>query len=102
MPRAAVPRYRDPVTDDATIARTILTLLGERRAGATICPSEVARALTPTGWRSLMPRIRLVGRSLALSGEIEIRQKGQTIDPGQEPRGPIRLALRTGDQVVPH
>src|ERR687896_105869 len=40
---------------DARLERAIGALLDDRRAGATICPSEAARAVDPQGWRELMP-----------------------------------------------
>lgn len=52
-----------------TIERAIRTLLRERAAGKSICPSEVARALAPDDWRPLMPRLREVAARLASSGE---------------------------------
>lgn len=73
---------------EATIAR----LLDTRASGATICPSEVARALAPDAWRPLMSHVRDVARALARDGRLELRQRGRRIDPGAEPRGPIRLA----------
>ena len=48
-----------PVTP-ALIEDKIFGLLATRQEGATICPSEVARALMPEAgaWRQLMPRVR--------------------------------------------
>jgi hypothetical protein len=77
---------------DREIAHTIHALLAARAPGRTICPSEVARAVAPTGWRPLMPAVRRVARELAGRGEVELRQRGSVIPPNEEPRGPIRLA----------
>ena len=78
---------------DARIADTILTLLRARAEGATICPSEVARAIAPTAWRPLMPHVRDVATTMAAAGEVELRQRGETIPPFAPIRGPLRLAL---------
>lgn len=70
-------------------------LLAARGAGKTICPSEVARALT-ADWRPLMPMVHAVVRQRARAGEIELRQRGQLITP-DEVGGVYRIARR-GDR----
>ena len=78
---------------DDRMAETLLTLLRSRAEGATVCPSEVARAIAPADWRPLMPRVRAVAAMLAAAGEVELRQRGQVIDPCSEVRGPLRISL---------
>ena len=78
----------------------MFALLQSRAEGATICPSEVARALEPVGWRPLMPRIRDVAMALAAAGELELRQRGQVVAPFGEIRGPVRIALAA--RTEPH
>src|SRR5690349_9355672 len=80
-------------TDSDDIADVILALLRSRAASATACPSEVARAIAPTRWRPLMPVVREVALAMAAAGELEVRQRGRTISPFDEVRGPVRLAL---------
>lgn len=75
------------------IASTMLTLLRTRAEDATICPSEVARAIEPANWRPLMPQVRDVAMTLAAAGEVELRQRGRRIAPFSEIRGPLRIAL---------
>ena len=77
---------------DDRIADTILSLLAARAAGATICPSEVARAIAPSGWRPLMPRVRDVAATMAVAGEVELRQRGRVVPPLDPVRGPLRIA----------
>jgi Protein of unknown function (DUF3253) len=84
--------------DDERIAHLMLTRLGARAAGATICPSEVARALEPVHWRPLMPRIRDVAAILAAAGEVELRQRGEVIAPFSEIRGPLRIGLARSEE----
>ncbi len=79
--------------DDDQIAETMLTLLRARAAHATLCPSEVARALEPGRWRPLMARVRDVATTLAAAGEVELRQRGRVVAPFSEIRGPLRIAL---------
>jgi hypothetical protein len=74
------------MTDDR-IAEVLIDLAHQRGRGATFCPSEAARALSPD-WRSLMPHVRRVAATLPLRAT----QKGHLIDP-LTARGPIRLGL---------
>ncbi len=78
--------------DDARLEHAIFELLADRRPGATICPSEVARAEAPDDWRPLMPRVRAVAADLAANGRLVVTQRGEPIDP-HAARGPIRLRL---------
>ncbi|MDO9409753.1 DUF3253 domain-containing protein [Patulibacter sp.] len=76
---------------DSRIRETIDELLDARRDGATICPSEAARALRPGGeWRELMDDVRRVAADETAAGRLEIRQGGERVEPGA--KGPIRLA----------
>lgn len=68
----------------------ILTLLEQRDAGKSICPSEAARVIDPVRWRDHMEAIRNAARTLARRGLIEISQRGATVDPDGF-RGPVRL-----------
>ncbi len=85
MGRAA-PQISDQQAQDG-----ILELLAKRSATASICPSEVARALSPVQWRPLLPLVREAARKLARAGAIEIRQRGRVISPDSDFVGPIRL-----------
>ena len=71
----------------------IFDLLQKRRDGATVCPSEAARAAFPDDWRDHMELVREVARSMSREGLIEICQEGEAIDPDLPFRGPIRLRL---------
>lgn len=83
------------MTDAESIEATILRLCGERGAGKSICPSEVARAIAgpdETVWRLLMHPVREVAFRLARDGRIQVLRKGRPIAPEQA-RGVVRLAL---------
>ncbi len=86
------------MTDDH-IAEVLLALLGARSADATICPSEVARAIEPddeAAWRALMPDVRRIAAELATRGVVRVTQKGRPVD-AMTARGPIRLGRPPGD-----
>lgn len=85
----------EPISDPvATACGTTLTLLAARAADATVCPSEVARAMAasdPGGpaWRDLMPVVhRGVDRLLA-DDQVRLRWKGQALPTRT---GPYRIA----------
>ena len=83
---------------DNAIRDMILTLALARGAGKSICPSEVARALS-SDWRALMPEIRRVAAEMQQTGQISVTQRGQPVR-AVTAKGPIRLALPTG-QIPP-
>lgn len=77
---------------DERIAATLFDLLDRRRADATLCPSDVARALgaDEAAWRALMPRVRAVAAALAARGLLRVTRGGRDVD-AEAPGGPIRL-----------
>ena len=85
---------------DARIRDTILALIAARAEGATICPSDAARALAPgdeRAWRALMPQVRRVADELKARGLIRVTARGVDIASAQEAHGPIRLRRPQGD-----
>lgn len=77
------------------LAATILALLDRRDRGATICPSEVARAVAgeqDESWRALMAPVRRAAVGLVADGALEVTQGGEVVDPASA-CGPIRLRL---------
>jgi hypothetical protein len=75
---------------DQQLEQDILTLLARRDLAATICPSEVARAVGGTNWRDLMEPVRQAARRLVDAGQVEITQGGEAVDPDHL-KGPIRI-----------
>jgi hypothetical protein len=75
---------------DARLERAIDALLDARRAGATICPSEAARAVDRDGWREHMPAARAAAGRLAAAGQVEVTQRGEVVDVATA-RGPVRV-----------
>ena len=79
--------------DDKALESTILELLGQRAPGATICPSDAARAAHPDDWREWMEPVRVVARRLVAEGVVTITQRGEAVDPTTPTKGPIRIRL---------
>jgi Protein of unknown function (DUF3253) len=74
----------------ARLERAIDALLDDRRDGATICPSEAARAVDPEGWRELMPAARAAAGRLAAAGRVQVTRRGEVVDVATA-RGPVRV-----------
>ncbi|MDJ0315226.1 DUF3253 domain-containing protein [Arthrobacter sp. H35-D1] len=83
----------EPQAFNERIMATIGALL-RKRAGSSICPSEVARVVGGKGesWRQYMDDIRQVAAEMASQGELIATQKGVAVEPNNA-RGPIRLLL---------
>jgi hypothetical protein len=69
----------------------ICALARHRGTNSSTCPSDAARAVGGETWRDLMPDARDIARDLARSGDVEITQRGETLDPDAAWRGPIRI-----------
>lgn len=85
-------RRRKVSAVDERLSAAIVALLQGRARGATICPSEAARAVDPDGWRELMEPARRAARRLVVAGVVEITQGGRVVDPSTA-KGPIRVRL---------
>jgi hypothetical protein len=77
-------------TRDKELETAIVKMLEPRAGAATMCPSEVARAMFPADWREQMETVRQAARRLVAREIIEITQKGRVVDPSTA-KGPIRL-----------
>lgn len=75
------------------ISETILSLAAKRGKEKTICPSEVARELSPIDWRKYMKEIRKTAFELRDAGKVLIMQKGRAV-AGNEIVGPIRIRIK--------
>jgi uncharacterized protein DUF3253 len=75
---------------DRALERAIDSLLDQRGAGASICPSEAARGVGGEGWRDLMPAARSAAGRLAAAGHVEVTQRGAVVDVARA-RGPVRV-----------
>ena len=75
----------------------MLGMVAQRGAHKSVCPSEIAKALAPLGWRELMPTVRDVAWQLREQGLLNITQGGVPVANRQTVRGPIRLRQRPSD-----
>lgn len=75
---------------DRALEQAVLALLEQRAAGATICPSEAARAVGGDDWRPLMEPARAAARRLVAAGDVQVTQGGAVVDPSTA-KGPIRI-----------
>jgi hypothetical protein len=105
MTRLSLPKSRSVRSDSvivvpSTVRTTLLTLLAARSSGATICPSEVARACVPTlkdagaaaqQWREAMPLVHATVDELLLEGNVQLSWKGK---PLASRAGPYRISRR--------
>jgi hypothetical protein len=70
-----------------------LAILAARAPNATICPSEVARAIAPgPGWRDAMPMVHSAVDRLFEEGAVRLSWKGQ---PLASRAGPYRISRGT-------
>ncbi len=81
------------MTDPTSIEAAILRLTTARGPDRSICPSEVARALSDD-WRGLLTAVRREAARLSREGAIDVLRKGRPIDPA-DMRGVIRLRIRS-------
>ncbi|GGD39194.1 DUF3253 domain-containing protein [Aureimonas glaciei] len=93
-----------PAPDAADgIAELIATMIAERGADKTVCPSEVARAIAgpdETKWRLLMHPIRVEAVKMAKAGALTIRRKGRVVDPDGF-KGIYRLGAASESAAAP-
>lgn len=80
-------------SDDADVRAATLALLGRRAADATVCPSEVARAIaaddgTAADWRAAMPAVHAAIDGMVRDGLIGLSWKGVGL---RERDGPYRI-----------
>ena len=79
---------------DLTARNAILSLVSQRDAKATVCPSEVARVLARSRdgedrqWRLRMPEVHAAADLLLEEGQVQLSWKGET---RPERAGPYRL-----------
>ncbi|QUW19028.1 DUF3253 domain-containing protein [Agrococcus sp. Marseille-Q4369] len=80
---------------DGPMESAILDLLARRRDGATICPSDAAKAVAgpdEADWRPQMDAARDAARRLVADGAVEVTQRGEVVDLDSA-KGPIRIRL---------
>lgn len=90
------------MSDPTHLETTLLRLVAARGVDKSICPTEVARAVTtdaaPDAWRRQLSAVRRAALRLAEAGRIDILRKGKPVPPA-EARGVIRLRIRPSCDV---
>ncbi|MEZ4642890.1 MAG: DUF3253 domain-containing protein [Chloroflexota bacterium] len=85
------PKKPRRVSDDE-VYETILTMCREAGLEDSVRPEDVARAILPEHWQTLLKRVRLFSKKLAQNGRIAILRKGKPTDP-DDFKGIIRLQI---------
>lgn len=82
---------RRGLTDtDRRVEQALVDLLAAASKGASVCPSQAARAVSGEDWCAVMPAARSAARRLVSAGAAEITQGGRVVD-GSTAKGPIRV-----------
>ena len=100
----------DESQNDDPLAQTILQLLTEGEAEASIAPADAARSYAelkrkrndpPDLWRRYLPAANQQALHLARQGRIVILRRGKPANPAKPIKGLIRLTLPREDLVMP-
>lgn len=86
----------EPAARRPRVEATIRALL-RHRTGKTICPSDVARTIGGSQWRSLLPLVREVAGTMVAGHQLRITQKGADVPDPTDLRGPVRFVLPAAD-----
>lgn len=69
--------------------KAAMAFLAERQEGKTVCPSEIARAMTQGhNWRDAMPQVHEAIDALLVEGSVQLSWKGEIMT---ERSGPYRI-----------
>ena len=86
-------RGRGVAESDRMLEATILALLADRPAGATILIADAARAVDEDRWQELAEPARRAARRLVAAGEVDILRGGKIVDASTA-KGPFQLRRR--------
>lgn len=81
---------------DAAVHEAIMEHVAEAGPGGSVRPEDIARALWPEAWQTLLKRIRLMIVQLARVGKVEILRKGEVADP-DDFRGVYKVRVVKGE-----
>lgn len=95
-------KYKKKISDEE-VRETILQMCAAVGTDSSVKPEDIAIEIYPEEWQSVLKRVRLFAKQLAIAGEIEILRKGNPVDPNDF-KGLIRLriteAFLNGDNVA--
>jgi hypothetical protein len=77
---------------DEEVRETILAMCRTAGSEDSVRPEDIARRILPEHWQTLLKRIRLMSKQLAVAGKLTILRKGEPADPA-EFKGLIRLQI---------
>lgn len=66
---------------DGEVRNTILRMCYKAGLDGNVKPEAVARNILPDFWQTILKRIRIMNKQLAIAGKITILRKGKPADP---------------------
>ncbi|MCB9420244.1 MAG: DUF3253 domain-containing protein [Ardenticatenaceae bacterium] len=93
-----IPKKPRRVSDEE-VRETILHMCREAGPDGVVRPEAVARVILPNHWQTLLKRIRLMSKQLAVAGLLTILRKGEPADP-KEVKGLIHLQITEAGLVI--
>jgi hypothetical protein len=82
----------DELATTRRIEAAARTLLRSRWPGRSACPSDIARVVGGTTWRTLLPVVRECAVTMAARGELEILRRGRVVETNAT-QGVLRYRL---------
>lgn len=99
--RLAAQAERKRKFSDELVYTTIREMVAAAGPDGTVRPDDIARAIYPEKWQTLLKRIRLFVHKLAEAGEIEIVRKGVVLDPTEDDvKGIIKLRAPSAEPRI--
>jgi hypothetical protein len=77
---------------DEEVRQTILQMSRQAGLDGSLRPEDVARTILPDHWQTLLKRVRLTSKQLAVAGRLTILRKGEPADPN-DVKGIIHLQI---------
>lgn len=100
MTRELPKRQQKPRrVSDEEVRETILNMCREAGLDGAVRPEAVAQLILPNHWQTLLKRIRLMSKQLAVAGLLTILRKGEPADP-TDFKGIIRLQITEMGLVI--
>jgi hypothetical protein len=82
---------------DELVRETILGMCENAGILSSVRPEAIAKELYPEEWQTMLKRVRLMAKQLAIAGKINILRKGKVADP-EEAKGIISLQFIENDE----
>ena len=82
---------------DELVKETMFEMCQAAGVDGAVRPEDIARAIYPEQWQTLLKRIRLMAKQQARAGNLIILRKGEPADP-DDVKGLIKLRIAPGYQ----